>query len=357
MLRPMPIHARPLRALLLILPLGLLPLAGCDKLIAAITETAQTAAEEKTGGLTGGAKTEDDRLSEKLDAYINCVNNQSNNVTDSGNRYFSWVDAKEGPSGKSNVYGLFEIRDIKACVDGVTAAASLDPDDTELEATGKAYVDALVAAEAIANEAHKYYDEKNYEDDKWAKAKEMHPKLVTAFETFATADKAMRAAVSTRNDSLQERDLARIEADMGKILMWQHKKTMSLAKKLTDAGDVAIEPELALDIAKFEAVLTEYETQVESMNSYAKDHKEETDSLSMFSSLQADADEMKKAAKELLRRKRDNKAFTKDDFERFASGPAERVEGSPAKLSHEYNELVNTSNRINYQWYKAPAKP
>jgi len=357
MLRPMPIHARPLRALLLILPLGLLPLAGCDKLIAAITETAQTAAEEKTGGLTGGAKTEDDRLSEKLDAYIKCVNNQSNNVTDSGNRYFSWVDAKEGPSGKSNVYGLFEIRDIKACVDGVTAAASLDPDDTELEATGKAYVDALVAAEAIANEAHKYYDEKNYEDDKWAKAKEMHPKLVTAFETFATADKAMRAAVSTRNDSLQERDLARIEADMGKILMWQHKKTMSLAKKLTDAGDVAIEPELALDIAKFEAVLTEYETQVESMNSYAKDHKEETDSLSMFSSLQADADEMKKAAKELLRRKRDNKAFTKDDFERFASGPAERVEGSPAKLSHEYNELVNTSNRINYQWYKAPAKP
>jgi hypothetical protein len=353
----MPIHARPLRAILMSLSLGLVPLAGCNKLITAITETAQTAAEEKTGGLTGGAKTEDDRLSEKLDAYIKCVNNQSNNVTDSGNRYFQWADAKEGPTGKGNVYGLYEIRDIKPCVDGVTAAANLDPDDTELEAAGKAYVDALVAAEAIGNEAYKYYDEKNYEDDKYAKAKEMHPKLVAAFETFAVADKAMRAAVSTRNEALQERDLARIETDMGKILMWHHKKTMSLAKKLMDTGDVPIEPEFALDLTKFEAALTEFETQVDAMNAYAKDHKEETDSLSGFSSVQSDADELKKASKEMLRRKRDNKAFTKDDFERFATGPAEWVEGSPAKLSHEYNELVNTSNRLNYQWYKAPPKP
>jgi hypothetical protein len=93
------------------------------------------------------------------------------------------------------------------------------------------------------------------------------------------------------------------------------------------------------------------------MNAYAKDHKEETDSLTMFSSLQSDADDLKKAAKEMLRRKRDNKAFTKEDFERFASGPAEWVEGSPAKLSHAYNELVNTSNGINYNFYKAPPKP
>jgi len=351
--RHMPVHAKPLRVLLLCLA----PSLGCDKLIEAVNQGAQAVAEEKTGGLTGGPKTEDDRLSEKLQPYIDCINRQSNNVNDSASRYFQWIpDPKAGPTGKENPLGLFEIRDIKPCVDGIAASADKEPDDTELETTAKAYSDALVAVEAVANPAYKYYDEDNYKDDKWAKAKEMHPKLVAAFDAFAAADKGMRTAVATRNDALQERDLARVEAEMGKILMWHHKKTMLLAKKVMDTGDVAIEPTFALDLATFEPALTEFEAQIDAMNAYAKDHKEEADSLTMFSSLQSGCEDVKKAAKEMLRRKRDNTAFTKDDFERFANGPAEWVEGSPAKLSHAYNALVNTSNGLNYNFYKPPAK-
>lgn len=346
-------HARRLRLVLLCL----LPMAGCDKLIEALNEGAQAVAEEKTGGLTGGAKTDDDRLGEKLDPYIDCINNQSNNITDSRARYLSWIaDPKVGPTGKENMVDLYEIRDIKACVEGIAASADKDPDDAEIEAAAKAYSDALVAAEAIGNEAYKYYDEKNHADDKWAKAKEMHPKLVAAFDAFVTADQALRGLVSARNDALQERNLARVEAEMGKILMWHHKKTMLLAKHVMDIGDVAIAPEFALDLAKFEPALTEFETQLDAMNAYAKDHKEETDSLTMFSRLQSGADDLKKAAKEMLRRKRDNKAFTKGEFEDLAGNWPDRVEGSPAKLSKVYNDLVNTSNGINYSFYKPPAK-
>ncbi len=345
-------HAK-FRAILLCL----LPLSGCDKLIEAINSGAQAVVEDKTGGLTGGPKTSDDHLSEKLDAYIKCVNNQSDNVTDSASRYFGWIaDPKAGPTGKESPHGLYQIREIKTCVDGINAAANLEPDDTEIETAGKAYVDALTAVEAIANEAYKYYDEDNFKDDKWVKAKEMHPKLLAAFEAFTAADQVLRTVVATRNDALQERDLARVETEMGKILMWHHKKTMLLAKKVMDTGDVALEPVFALDLAKFEPVLTEFETQLEAMNAYAKDHKEEADSVTSFSSLQSGCEDLKKAAKEMLRRKRDNKAFTKDDFERFASGPAEWVEGSPPKLSHEYNELVQTSNGLSYSFYKPPAK-
>lgn len=338
-----------------VLFLCLLPLAGCDKLIEAITKGAQEVAEDKTGGLTGGAKTEDDHLSDKLQPYIDCINNNSNNVTDSGARYLSWVDIAKGPTGKENLVDLYEIREIKTCVDGINAIADKDPDEPELEAAGKAYVAALTAAEAIANEAHKYYDEKNFNDDKWVKAKEMHPKLVAAFQTFATADQGLRTIVGAKNDALQERAVARIEADMGKVLMWHHKHTMVLAKKLMDAGDVAIQPEFALDLAKFEPALTEFEAALDAMNAYIKDHKEEADSLSL-SSVISQAEDVKKAAKEMLRRKRDNKAFTKDDFERIASGPAEWVEGGPAKLSKAYNDLVNRSNSVNYSFYKPPAK-
>jgi hypothetical protein len=187
------------------------------------------------------------------------------------------------------------------------------------------------------------------------KAKEMHPKLVAAFDAFVKADQALRDIVKGKNDAMQERSIARIEADMGKVLLYHDKRTMVLARKLMDLGDVAIQPEFALDLAKFEPALDEYEKAVDEMNAYIKDHKEEADSVSM-SSVMSRADAFKKAAKEMLRRKRDNTAFTKDDLERYASSTADWVEGSPAKLSKAYNDLVNDSNMVNWSFYKPPQK-
>jgi hypothetical protein len=139
--------------------------------------------------------------------------------------------------------------------------------------------------------------------------------------------------------------------------MWHQEKLMILAKKMVEAGDVAVEPELALDLAKFEPLVTEFEQEVEETKKYAEAHKEEYDSVTMYSSFLSDAEEYKKAAKELLRRKRDNNKFTKDDLERMKTGPAEWVEGSPAKLSTEYNELVGRSNGLSYSFYKpSPAR-
>jgi hypothetical protein len=337
--------------------LCLIPLSACDKLAEAVSEGAKAVAEEKTGGLTGGEKTEDDRLSDKLQPYIECINQQSHNVTDSASRYFRWLpDPAVAPTAKETGVSLLEIRDIKQCVDGITKSADQDPDDPALEGVAKAYADALTAVYGIANEAHKYYDEKNFEDDKFAKAQEMHPKLVAAFDAFAAADKALREAVTAKNDALQERDLGRVEAEMGQVLLWHHKKTMLLAKHVMDIGDVAVSPEFALDLAEFEPALTEYEKQVDALNAYAKAHTAEADSVTLYSSLESDVDDFKKAAKEMLRRKRDNKAFTDSEFKDLSAGFGDRVEGSPAKLSDSYNELVSASNRLNYSRYAPPPK-
>ncbi|MBK8718886.1 MAG: DUF3829 domain-containing protein [Deltaproteobacteria bacterium] len=123
-------------------------------------------------------KTDDDRLGEKLQAYIDCINGPATNISDSGKRYFDWIDdPKVGPTGKeTSVYGLYEIRDTKPCLDGIAKAAELEPDDADLEAAAKAFADAVSTAAPLMNEAYKYYDEDNYKDDKWAKAKELHPK-------------------------------------------------------------------------------------------------------------------------------------------------------------------------------------
>jgi hypothetical protein len=327
--------------------------SGCDKFIEAVSDKAQDAVEGGVAGVDGGPQTEDEKLGTKLQAYIDCINSNARDVHRAADRYFDWVDPKAGLTGtEKNVFGLFEVNDPKQCIEGIKAAADLEPDDTELETAGQAFADALGEAASVANEAHKYYDEKNYADDAFAKGKELHPKLMAAFEKFDTADTALRKVVGTQNDALQERDLERVEKEMGKNAMWHNKKIMVLAKKLIRVGDVPAQPELALDMAAFEPALTEFETEVDAAAEYAKAHKAEVDSVTSYSSFLDQASELKKAGKELLRRKRDNKAFTKDELDRLATGPVEWVEGSPGKLNHHYNELVSDSNRLNWNFYK-----
>lgn len=334
----------------------LAPLGGCDQVIEALNKGAQSAAEEAAGA-AGGAVTEDDKLGQKLQGYIDCINNHSSRVHDSVDYYLKSVeDPAVGPTGKeTNIYTPHEISDPQTCADGVKTSADADPDDPDLEAAGTAFAEALVETAGLINEAHKYYDEKNYKDDAFAKGKELHPKLMAAYEKFGAADKKLREMVGTQNDALQERELASVEKEMGKSNLWYNKKVMVLSKKLMNAGDVEVTPELKLDMATFEPILEEYETILEEAQTYAKAHKEETDSVTMYTSFLDDAEEMKKTAKDLLRRKRDGTGFTKDELDKVSSGWGfDSIEGSPAKLSKEYNDLVGSSNRLSWNWYKPP---
>jgi hypothetical protein len=338
----------------LTLCLLLAPLAGCDQIVEALNKGAQSAAENAAGG---GEVTEDDKLGQKLQGYIDCINNHSSRVHDSVDYYLKWIeDPAVGPTGKeTNIYTPYEISHPQTCADGVKTSADAEPEDADLEAAGTAFAETLVETAALINDAHKYYDEKNYKDDGFAKGKELHPKLMAAYEKFSAADKKLREIVGTQNDALQERELASVEKEMGKSILWYNKKVMILSKKLMNAGDVEVTPELKLDLEAFDPLLKEFETVLEEAQTYAKANKAETDSVTMYSSFLDAAEQMKKTAKELARRKRDGTGFTKEELDRVASGwNFDSIEGSPAKLSKDYNDLVGSSNRLSWNWYKPP---
>ena len=131
--------------------LSLVVCTGCDKVI----EMIQGGAEEiagggEGGGLMGGPKTEDDHLAEKLDPYIQCINDFSRRIHDTADRYLSWVNPETGVTGsEKNVYGLYELSDPQTCVDGVKTAVGVGPKDPDLESAGQAFADAVVAARAV----------------------------------------------------------------------------------------------------------------------------------------------------------------------------------------------------------------
>jgi hypothetical protein len=322
---------------------------GCDQFVEAIQQGAEAAANDS--GVPGEqALTEDDKLGNKLNPYIECINNTSRRVLDSGQRYQSWIDPAKGLTGtEQNVYGLYEVDDQKTCVDGIKTANDAEPEDAEIEAAASTYAAAFAEVQPLIADAYKYYQEKNYEDDKFAKGKELHPKLLAALGKFAEADQKLRVEVEKRNEGLQQRELERVEKEEGRKLLFHTKNVMAKSKSVMAAASVSDWKEL--DLAKFEPVFEEFEKALDECEKYAKEHKAETDSITMFSSFTDDAGEFKMAAKELIRRKRDNKEYGDSDKMWLESSP-ERVEGHPAKVSAMYNDLVSTSNGLNWHWYK-----
>jgi hypothetical protein len=132
---------------------------------------------------------------EKLNAYVGCINRLSERAYESRKRYFSWV-GQNGPTGKERIiYGTYTIYDTSDCKKNVEKANALEPRDAALEAAASAYVEAVSKLEPMLKDADDYYTQENYKDDKMARGRALHPVLVAAWDAFASADKALRGGV------------------------------------------------------------------------------------------------------------------------------------------------------------------
>jgi hypothetical protein len=324
---------------------------GCDvinKLKKAKEDLASTtsSAAAKEGPLSDDP---DEALGLKLNHPIECINNTSSAVFRSYDRYVSWIDPKTGITGKErNVYGLYEInksfidRCKKALVELKNVKEPKTPELDGLAATYEAKLDAVVTA---ANDAFKYYNQKDYEDDKFAKAKTMHPGLIKAFEEFEAADKAMRQELTKLKSGMNERELAKVEKEQGKKLLWHKLKMSIVAEKVADAGNMDISK---IDLAKLEAATKDLEDLTNQLESYAKAHPEESSKVLLWSTYEAKPGELLRSAKAVMRRVRDKKPFETSEMMMINAGNPQMIEGHPAHLTAKYNDLIKASNSLKF---------
>ncbi len=334
----------PALAFLLALPAG-----GCDQVTDLLEKGAEAVGEASNAAATADL-TEDDKLGIKLEGYIGCINGPSSSVLDAADRYASCVNIEEGVTGKErNVYGIYDHELNATCVEGIATANGSEPHDEGLENAGTEWLAAYKAVQPLIHDAHEYYDRDDYKDDDFAKGKEMHDGLAKAIGAFQDADQALRKAVSEQNDALQVRRLDQLEKDEGRKLRFQQANVMAAAKKLMAAGDA---PTLdALDLARFDKALNAYDAALEEADKYVKANEAEADTVMMFDSFIDTAESYLKASKELMRRKRDDRGFSKSELQRLGGSAGWMVEGSPDKVSRAYNDLVNRSNGLNWMSY------
>jgi hypothetical protein len=329
---------------------------GCKKLL-----------KGNKGGDAGSGKTTtnsantpqddvDEQMLDKLDAYIICLNTLSNPVHATRARYFSWVDPKKGVTGNEKVVlGLFDIPNdtVKKCTDGLGKSRTSPPRDSKLEAAGDEFAKTVTDLDAIIEEVFTYYENKNFKDDKFAKGKAIHPKLVTAFNAFSKADNNMHATLDGVTKPLSQRTLGRIERDEGKKFRWNRKNVLIEARELVEAGDPVGEDDF-IDFPLYNAAFGEFDAAVTGLQAFGAIHKKELEAQtnpswplasSNFDQFSSAAEAYRKKAREYLRCLRDAPAKSKSangkiDPDKLPPCP----DGRPRDVVQKYNEFIRTSN-------------
>lgn len=279
--------------------------------------------------------------SEKLNAYVGCINRLSARSYESRARYFSWA-GRQGPTGKERiVYGTYTIYDTADCRKNVEKANALEPRDAALEAAAAAYAEAVSRLEPLLKEANDYYSQQDYKDDKMAKGRALHPRLVAAWDAFASADQKLRNGVEAINDRRALEKLAAIEQSEGRKARYHVEALMIHAKRVLRAEDPA-KP----DLAEITQALTDYEGVVKGAEQFAGAGSDGKDGTKIGSLFISNAKSLLVTAKSLMRRIRDKAPYSSGDKMILNSGGGGwMVEGSPPRLLRDYNQLVDSYNR------------
>jgi hypothetical protein len=275
-------------------------------------------------------------LTAKLNAYVGCINRLSARAFDSRKRYFSWAKPS-GPTGRERIiYGTYTIYDTSDCRKNVEKANALEPRDAALEAAATAYADAAARLEPLLKEADDYYQREDYKDDRMAKGKALHPRLVAAWDAFATADKTLRAGVETINDRRALERLAEIESKEGKQGRYHVEALMIQAKRV-----LRVEDSSKADLAAIAQAIADYESTIKGAEEFAGSGGGKIGSIFI-----SNAKSYLVTAKQLMRRIRDKTPYSSGDRMMLSSGGGGwMVEGSPPRLMRDYNQLVDANTR------------
>lgn len=276
-------------------------------------------------------------LTQKINAYIGCINRLSERSYLSRSRYFSWA-SKKGPTGKERIiYGTYTIYDTTDCSKKVEQANTLEPRQPEIEAQASDYVAAVTTLEPLLKEADDYYQQQDYKDDKMAKGKALHPRLIAAWDAFAKADEKLRASLDVLQDQQARERLAEIERTEGIKGRYYIEAVMQGAKLL-----MRVMRENPPNVSKITQAVAAFEEIVKAMDDYAEGAKDNKIGSFYVNS----AKSFLTTSKLLMRRVRDKVPYSSGEKMILNTGSGGwMIEGSPARLTRDYNELVNSYNR------------
>lgn len=201
---------------------------GCDEFQAAVEEAV---ADEPAPVIPPAPETEAEdavqRTAEAIEAakvavYAECWLRTAGKVAASEAKWTETVDDSGAPK-KRKVPPALDAIDVHdgPCLRLDEAGPQREPPLPELEGALATYVDALRQVGQHSTALAEYYDTAAYDEDEWARGKELAPRLAGAFGRFETAQRALHAEIHQRQVALDEALRDQAQARDGEGLEFQ----------------------------------------------------------------------------------------------------------------------------------------
>ena len=279
-------------------------------------------------------------LTAKLNAYIGCFNRVDSQVHTGAENYVGWMkDPAAGPTGReSRVYGPFDIDayDMKLCDGPMREAVAASPSLPSLDAAARRYTEALKVLQPLSHEARDYYERQDYEDDQFAKGKQLHAPLMAALGAFAEASGTFSAELDSQNDAAQREQLKLLEQAQGRTREYYRLAMMLDAKEI-----VGVLQDESFDVVRAKALLDGFNRISDEAHAVVAD--QEPGKLD-WNSFETAAEKFRKEGKARLKRVAGKTPYSEME-KRWLSSASTAPEGSPGRLLNAYNDLVFQSNR------------
>ena len=235
----------------------------------------------------------------------------------------------------------------------------MPPSDPKLEAAGQEYSDAASEIDRLILDADRYYENKEFRDDKWAKGKALHPRLMESWGRFSKADKGLHDALDAITKPLAQRVLGRIEREDGKRFRWHRKNVLITARGMVEASD-PIGDDDDVDVEHYSSTYTTFEQALNDLEAYGGTHKTELSDAKQsvnwvmgeanYLAFVKEANDFKKASKEYWRCLRDAPAKAKSpsgkvDMDKLGMCGGVHAWRRAEDVVKQYNEFINASNK------------
>ena len=241
----------------------------------------------------------------KANAYTQLMN-RTLRAMQSWERYRSWVDMRQGPTGRERYlsYGLYSLYDVGGEIRRATEATRQEPAAPELDQTVTRYIEAYQTLAPLISRAERYYERKDYRDDNMAEGRELHIRMVPAAEAFLRERALLDTQMRTFKNDLDVRELAAIEKREGRSARWQVRNIMINAQAVMDVMPTSGQP--VADLKALDAAINQYGLAVREMDRFKENNPSgvpmiESQASSLLGRLRDFRDKLTRARGELRR--------------------------------------------------------
>jgi hypothetical protein len=314
-------------------------LSGCDR--GSSGDSAGSATSKKSATAQSTAEEDESR---RVNAAVGALNAVGHYGRTSWRDYARQINPERGPTGKETGVDIIRVRyptpgeGIDALKVVLAGRAAIDV----LDQASVRYVEASDRLVAVTAEAYRYYDQKDWRDDKFAKGKSMHPQLVAAYREFESAHTALSAETRRIGDLRREARLAKLKAS-GQMLRHDVELSLKQARDLLEFVEeqlAKVKHPHAMDLAGLKERINTYDATLGSLRDVVSQGSERAKkefgmSAYNFTSYVETGDRFLLSAKDVLRAGRDRKPMPTMTY------PEE--EG----LTGNFNKMVQSANNMN----------